>query len=77
MNFEKSLNKCRCKNNVNRTNREESINVLKTFINDFLNDVVISLLNNEVERMLKFNTYSSSKKKRFLKYSRLIVRFFV
>ena len=34
------------------------MNVLKTFINDFLNDIIISLLNNKIERMFKFNTYS-------------------
>ena len=41
---------------------KNDINVLKAFINDFLNDVVIFLSNNEIKRMLKFNTYSFSKK---------------
>ena len=42
--------------------RENGVNVLKAFINDFLNDVVIFLLNNEIERMFKLNTYSFLKK---------------
>ena len=52
MNFEK----------INRAIRKDGVNVLKAFINDFLNDVMIFLLNNKIERMLKFDTYSSSKK---------------
>ena len=52
MNFEK----------INRAIREDGVSVLKTFINDFLSDVVIFLLSNEIERMLKLDTYPSSEK---------------
>ena len=41
------------------------MNVLKAFINNFLNDVVISLSNNEIERMLEFNIYLFLKKANF------------
>ena len=61
---------------INRAIRENDVNILKTFINDFLNDVMISLLNNEIEWIFKFDTYSLSKK-RFSKHFRSIVRFFV
>ena len=54
---------------INRTIREDDVNILKTFINDFLNDVVIFLLNNEIERMLELNTYSSSEKMIFETFS--------
>ena len=47
---------------INRTIRKNDVNVLKTFINDFLNDVVISLSSNEIKQMFKFNTYLFSKK---------------
>ena len=47
---------------INRAIRENDVNVLKTFINDFLNDAVIFLSNNKINRMLKFDTYSFSKK---------------
>ena len=59
MNFEK----------INRTIRENDVNVLKTFINDFLNNVIIFLLNNEIERMFKFDIYSFSKKTIFETFS--------
>ena len=59
MNFEK----------INRAIRKSNVNVLKTFINDFLNDVVIFLSNNEIERMFKFNTYSFLKKTNFKIFS--------
>ena len=39
MNFEK----------INRAIRKDNVSVLKTFINDFLNDVVIFRSNNEIE----------------------------
>ena len=39
MNFEK----------INRTIWKDDVNVLKAFINDFLNDVVILLSNNKIE----------------------------
>ena len=42
---------------INRAIRKDDVNVLKIFINDFLNNVIIFLLNNEIERMFKFNTY--------------------
>ena len=35
------------------------------FINDFLNDVIIFLLNNEIERMFELDIYSFSKKANF------------
>ena len=42
---------------TNRANREKDVNVLKVFINDFLNDAVISLKsNNEINLILKFKT---------------------
>ena len=47
---------------IDRAIWKNDVNVLKAFINDFLNDVVISLLNNEIERMFKFDTYSFLKK---------------
>ena len=47
---------------INRTIRKDDVSVLKAFINDFLNDIIIFLLNNEIERMLKLNTYSLSEK---------------
>ena len=47
---------------INRAIQKDDVNVLKTFINNFLNNVVIFLLSNEIERMLKLNTYSLSKK---------------
>ena len=59
MNFEK----------INQTIRENDVNVLKTFINDFLNDVVIFLLNNEIEQMFKLDTYSFSEKTIFETFS--------
>ena len=52
MNFEK----------INRAIREGDVSVLKTFINDFLNDVIIFLSDNEIERMLKFDIYLFSEK---------------
>ena len=54
---------------INRAIRKDGVNVLKTFINIVLNDVVISLLNNEIERMLKLDTYSLSKKMIFKTFS--------
>ena len=48
MNFEK----------INWTIWKNDVSVLKTFINDSLNDVIIFLSNNEIERMFKFNIYS-------------------
>ena len=42
--------------------RKDDVNVLKAFINDFLNNVVIFLLNNEIERMFKLDIYLFSKK---------------
>ena len=42
---------------INRANREKDVNVLKMFINDFLNDVVTFLKSsNEVVLMLKLKT---------------------
>ena len=54
---------------INQTIRKDDVNVLKTFINDFLSDIVIFLSNNEVERIFKFNTYSFSKKTIFETFS--------
>ena len=54
---------------INRVIRKGGVNVLKTFINDFLNDAVILLSNNRVERMLKFDTYSFSEKTIFETFS--------
>ena len=54
---------------INWTIRKNDVNVLKMFINDFLNDVVIFLSNNKVERMFKFDTYSLSKKTIFETFS--------
>ena len=45
------------KNKADRAKREKDVNILKAFINDFLNDAVIFLkLNNEIDLMLKFKT---------------------
>ena len=49
--------------------RKSDVNVLKTFINDFLSDVVIFLSNNEIKRMFKFNTYLFSEKMIFETFS--------
>ena len=59
MNFEK----------IDRAIWKDDVSVLKTFINNFLSDVVIFLLNNKIERMFKFNTYSLSKKMIFKTFS--------
>ena len=47
---------------INRTIRKDGVGVLKTFINDFLDDAVIFLSNNEIERMFKLDTYPPSEK---------------
>ena len=65
----KAINQANCEKNVevyrdrfeksraNRAKREKNVNILKAFINDFLNDAVIFLkLSNEVNLMLKFKT---------------------
>ena len=45
------------KSRINRMKREKDVNVLKAFINDFLNDTVTFLKsNNEIVLMLKFKT---------------------
>ena len=54
---------------INRTIQKNDVSVLKTFINDFLNDVVIFLSNNEIERMFKLDTYSFLKKTIFKTFS--------
>ena len=54
---------------INRTIQKDDVNVLKTFINDFLNDVVIFLSNNEIKRMFKLDTYSFSKRTIFETFS--------
>ena len=54
---------------IDRAIWKDGVNVLKTFINNFLNDVVIFLSNNEIERMFKFDTYSFSKKAIFETFS--------
>ena len=48
---------------------KDDVSVLKAFINDFLNDVMIFLSSNEIERMLKFDTYSLLKKTIFETFS--------
>ena len=59
-NRERNIEVCRDKfekSKANRAKREKDVNVLKTFINDSLNDVVISLKSsNEINLMLKFKT---------------------
>ena len=47
---------------INRAIRKNDINILKTFINDFLNDIIIFLSDNEIEQMFKFNIYLFLKK---------------
>ena len=42
---------------INQTIRKNDVNVLKTFINDFLSDVVIFLSNNKIERIFKLDIY--------------------
>ena len=54
---------------INRAIQKNDVNILKTFINNFLSDVVIFLSNNEIERMFKFDTYSFSKKTIFETFS--------
>ena len=54
---------------INRAIRKDNVNVLKTFINDFLSDVVIFLSNKKIERMFKLDTYSSLKKTIFETFS--------
>ena len=54
---------------IDRAIRKDDVNVLKAFINDFLSDVVIFLLNNEIERMFKFDTYSPSEETIFETFS--------
>ena len=54
---------------INRAIRKDDVNVLKTFINDFLSDAVIFLLNNKIEQMFKLDTYSLSKKTIFKIFS--------
>ena len=54
---------------INRTIRKDDVNILKTFINDFLNDAVIFLSNNKIEQMLKLDIYSLSKKTIFETFS--------
>ena len=54
---------------INRTIRKDDVNVLKTFINDFLNDIMIFLSNNEIEQMFKFNIYLFLKKTIFKTFS--------
>ena len=54
---------------INRAVWKDDVSVLKTFINDFLSDVVIFLSSNKVERMFKLNTYSFSKKTIFETFS--------
>ena len=59
-NREKNVEICRDrfrKSKANRTKREKDVNVLKAFINDFLNDAVTFLKSsNEIDLMLKFKT---------------------
>ena len=54
---------------INRAIRKDNVSVLKAFINDFLNNVMISSLNNEIERMFKFDTYLFSEKAIFETFS--------
>ena len=49
--------------------QKDDVNVLKTFINDFLNNVVIFLSNNKIERMFKFDIYLLLKKTIFETFS--------
>ena len=59
-NREKNIEICQNKfetNKINRAKRERDVNILKAFINDFLNDVVIFLKSsNEIDLILKFKT---------------------
>ena len=54
---------------INWTVQENNVNVLKIFINDFLNNVVIFLSSNEIKRMFKLNIYSFLKKTIFKTFS--------
>ena len=47
---------------INWAIQKGDVNVLRTFINNFLNDVIIFLSDNEIERMFKFNIYLFSEK---------------
>ena len=47
---------------INRAIQKGGVSILKTFINDFLNDAVIFLSDNGIERIFKLDTYSFSKK---------------
>ena len=59
-NRERNVEVCRDKfekSRTNRTKRKKDVNVLKAFINDFLNDIMISLKSsNEIILMLKLKT---------------------
>ena len=59
-NRERNVEICRNKfekSKANRAKRERNVNVLKAFINDFLNDAEIFLKSsNEINLMLKFKT---------------------
>ena len=59
-NREKNVEICRDKfekSKTNRAKREKDVNVLKAFINDFLNDAVTFLKSsNEINLMLKLET---------------------
>ena len=54
---------------IDWTIRENGVNVLKAFINDFLNDAVIFLSNNEIKQIFELNTYLFSEKTIFETFS--------